>query len=338
MTDQLNQPGYPSKDGSAYLVVMNALDPWYVDRRVIRKTVIQFWNDQKKATKDKKRPDNLGGVLYRRPPVVMLAVQGPAAAATLGELLEFKGEWGAQTDLDKLYFGQTTLAHVKGLSGQAGRAILVSRGGYTGEDGFEVTFFGSPQEGYYGDGIAEPHQTEAAQYFLEKMLTLDGGERVRLAGLGSRDTLRLEAGMCLRGHDIDQTTTPVEAGLSFIIPKTRREGPRANFRGAEVVLEQLKPKDQGGKGITKRRVGLVVDPGQSAREGTDILSGTQVVGRVTSGCPSPSSRQNIAMGYVKEGLHKAGTELRVQLRTQEKKAMVTKMPFVPHKYYRKPAE
>jgi aminomethyltransferase len=140
--------------------------------------------------------------------------------------------------------------------------------------------------------------------------------------------------MCLYGHDLDDTTTPVEAGLSWIIPKERRGGDGGGFHGAEVILKQLVPKTKGGLGVERRRVGLIVE-GAPAREGAEIFSADgEKIGKVTSGCPSPTLGKNIAMGYIKDGFHKSGTEVSVAVRGKPRKAAVTKMPFVPTKYWK----
>jgi len=118
---------------------------------------------------------------------------------------------------------------------------------------------------------------------------------VQLTGLGARDSLRLEAGMCLYGNDLDENTSPVEAGLSWVIGKARKES--GEFIGAEGVREHLK------NGPPRRRVGFVID-GAPARQGANIFSGDEQIGTITSGIPSPTLNKNIAMGYVKNGLHK----------------------------------
>lgn len=151
---------------------------------------------------------------------------------------------------------------------------------------------------------------------------------VEMAGLGARDSLRLEAGLCLYGSDLDDTTTPVEAGLTWTIPKSRRE--TGGFLGAERILTQIKDK----KTIERRRIGLIVQ-GAPAREGAEILDKEgNVIGKVTSGCPSPCLKKNIAMGYVKSGFHKKGTDLSVKVRNKIQDAVVTKMPFVEAKYHK----
>ncbi len=186
----------------------------------------------------------------------------------------------------------------------------VSRSGYTGEDGFE---------------IAVPHEkvVKLCQLFLEN-------PNVKLAGLGPRDSLRLEAGLCLYGHDLNEDITPIEAGLTWTIGKSRRElNPSRRFLGDQVILKQLK------EGVSKRRVGLVGEKGAPAREHAEIFSDPSTcIGAITSGQPSPSLKKNIAMAYVKEGHHKSGTKVLVNVRNKLQEMTVTKMPFVPARYHR----
>ncbi|KAI1088557.1 glycine cleavage system T protein [Rostrohypoxylon terebratum] len=243
----------------------------------------------------------------------LVALQGPAAHTALEYLLADP----AAADLPSLYFGNVRPVTLR-LPGQViVEDVLVSRGGYTGEDGFEISL--------------PPEHTVLA------VLGMLDNPSVMFAGLGARDSLRLEAGMCLYGHDLDDSTTPVEAALSWIIGNKRRKETdvaKGAFYGAERILAQLTPKSKGGAGVERRRVGLYVQ-GAPAREGAAIIGPDgDEVGKVTSGCPSPSLGKNIAMGYVKEGLHKAGTELKVLVRGKERPAVVTKMPFVQTKYYK----
>lgn len=228
-------------------------------------------------------------------------------------------------DLKALYFGQCK--HVilnispKQSSGPD-TPILISRGGYTGEDGFEISI--------------PPALTVV---FTTHLLKSAGRERLRLAGLGARDSLRLEAGMCLYGHDLDDKLTPVEAGLSWIVHKDRRAS--GGFHGDETILRQLRPVKDGGAAPKHRRVGLIVE-GAPAREGAEIIDPVgpdpaEMVGRVTSGCPSSTLGKNIAMGYVKTPLHKAGTPVEVLVRGKRRKAEVIKMPFVKTRYWRQAA-
>lgn len=237
----------------------------------------------------------------------LIALQGPLSAEVLARVLDDK----SVGNLKSLYFGQSVAATIKGTDAE----VLISRGGYTGEDGFEISI----------PGFA----TEAVTQFL-----LDSAkDELRFAGLGARDTLRLEAGMCLYGHDLDDTTTPVEAGLSWIIGKDRRA--KGGFHGDSVILQQLKKKSEGG-GVSRRRIGLIVE-GSPAREGAEIVNEAgEKIGNITSGCPSPTLKKNISMGYIKDGLHKAGTEVQVVVRGKKRNAVVTKMPFVPSKYFKQP--
>ena len=168
-------------------------------------------------------------------------------------------------------------------------------------------------------------ENEAAK-LTELLLTSKMGH-VELAGLGARDSLRLEAGLCLYGNDLDETTTPIEAGLAWTIGKRRRE--TRDFPGAELILNQLKEKP------SKRRVGLL-SQGPPARAGVQVTCAQsgEVVGQVTSGCPAPSIKgYNVAMAYVGSKFAKAGTELKLQVRKKDINATVTKMPFVKANYY-----
>lgn len=249
----------------------------------------------------------------------LVALQGPQAAEVLAESLAEPDK----VQLKQVLFGQVFRAKLKVGNGEASSPLLISRGGYTGEDGFEISI--------------PPTETIPV---TEALLATGGPERLQFAGLGARDSLRLEAGLCLYGHDLDDSTTPVEAALSWIIPKERRAAD-AGFYGAEVISKQLVPRSKGGSGVQRRRVGLVVE-GAPAREGTQIMSRpgstggeeSESIGTVTSGCPSPTLGKNIAMAYIKDGLHKAGTEVDVLVRGKRRKAVVAKMPFVPTKYWK----
>ncbi|KAJ2903830.1 uncharacterized protein MKZ38_009306 [Zalerion maritima] len=246
----------------------------------------------------------------------MVALQGPEAKDVVSKCMELgegQGEW------KDFFFGRISFAKIDVGEGEGGKVgVLISRGGYTGEDGFEI-------------GMIDPGMGEKVVNTLVKA----GEGKVKLAGLGARDSLRLEAGMCLYGHDLDEETTPVEAALSWIIPKDRRSveyDPK--FPGRDRVLGQLKTKAKGGQGVDRRRIGLKVENGPPAREGAMIEQDGKTVGTVTSGMPSPSLGSNIAMGYIEDGLQKSGTEVEVVVRGRKRKATVTKMPFVESKYYR----
>ncbi|KAG6491368.1 hypothetical protein ZIOFF_052708 [Zingiber officinale] len=179
---------------------------------------------------------------------------------------------------------------------------------YTGEDGFEIS-------------VPSEKAVDLAKAILEKS---EG--KVRPTGLGARDSLRLEAGLCLYGNDMEQHTTPVEAGLSWAIGKRRRK--EGGFLGADVILKQLE------EGPPVRRVGFF-STGPPPRSHSEILSSNgEKIGEVTSGGFSPCLKKNIAMGYVKSGLHKPGTEVKIIIRGKSNDGVITKMPFVPTKYYK----
>ncbi len=152
-------------------------------------------------------------------------------------------------------------------------------------------------------------------------------ERVRPVGLGARDSLRLEAGLPLYGHELDETISPVEAGLTFVIARRRREA--ADFPGATRILQELADEP------ARVRVGLAIE-GAPARDGADILNQhDEIVGRVTSGGFSPTLGRPIAMGYVPPVFADEGTGLVVKVRGRAGPATVTPLPFVPHRYVRK---
>jgi aminomethyltransferase len=222
----------------------------------------------------------------------LLALQGPEAAQVLQKFV--------QDDLDKLYFGMFRKLDI------AGSPCFITRTGYTGEDGFELSI---------------PNQD--ALHIAKK---LTGDSRVRLAGLGPRDSLRLEAGLCLYGNDLNEDITPVEAGLTWTIAKSRRDA--CNFLGGEIIKKQL------ADGVSQRRVGFVCK-GAPARQHSDVITPDgQKVGEITSGAFSPCLKKNIAMGYVEKPFAKAGTELKVVVRGKQNEATVTKMPFVPVHYHK----
>lgn len=241
----------------------------------------------------------------------LIALQGPLSADVLGKVMAEP----AESELKDMYFGSSKFIKIKLRNGETSSPLLVSRAGYTGEDGFEIS-------------IPEAE----AVIVTETLLQSAGPEQLQLAGLGARDSLRLEAGMCLYGHDLDDSTTPVEGALSWIIGKDRRAG--GGFHGSDVILSQLTPQSKGGSGVQRRRIGLIVE-GAPAREGADIVDEKgEKIGHITSGCPSPTLGKNVAMGYIKDGFHKAGTDVEVVVRGKKRKAKVTKMPFVPTKYWK----
>ena len=183
----------------------------------------------------------------------------------------------------------------------------VSRSGYTGEDGYEISV-----------------KANRVRAIAERLL---GHAEVKPIGLGARDSLRLEAGLCLYGHDIDTTTSPVEAALAWSIQKRRRE--ESGFPGAERVLAELRD------GPRRLRVGLRPEGRIPAREGAEIKSsdGTPI-GKVTSGGFGPSLGAPIAMGYVERAFAEPGTPVALVVRGKDIPASVAALPFVPHRYYR----
>ncbi|KAI8346308.1 aminomethyltransferase [Mortierella sp. GBAus27b] len=221
----------------------------------------------------------------------LIAIQGPKAAPVLESLIG--------KDLRDLPFMDARFITIKGID------CHVARSGYTGEDGFEISV---PN----GDAVQ-----------LTKLLLAD--PNVELAGLGARDSLRLEAGLCLYGNDLDETITPVEAGLTWTIGKRRRA--EGGFLGAATIQDQL------ANGVSRRRIGFTAE-GAPARQGAQLYANGELVGTVTSGCPAPSIKKNVGMAYVKNGFHKSGTQLEVEVRGKRSKAVVTKMPFVPAGYYK----
>ncbi|HEV2364325.1 MAG TPA: glycine cleavage system aminomethyltransferase GcvT [Caulobacteraceae bacterium] len=234
------------------------------------------------------------GRLARADDGALLALQGPQAAAVIAGLLP----------------GAPALAFMELAAAPFESATLwVSRSGYTGEDGFELLI-----------------PRALANSFFERLLA---DERVRPAGLGARDALRLEAGLPLHGHDIDAATSPVEAGLSFAIAKRRAAA--GAFPGAARVAREIE------QGPARRRVGLAVLEGAPAREGAPILADGRIVGAVTSGGFSPTLGAPIAMGYVPPALAALETGLAVEVRGRRQRARVTALPFVPHRYHRRPA-
>jgi aminomethyltransferase len=239
----------------------------------------------------------------------LVALQGPASAAVLSKLLE---GGGAERVGALSFMSGAQKVRV------AGAECSVVRCGYTGEDGFEI-------------GMAAGDAVRVASALLEDA-------RVAPAGLGPRDSLRLEAGLCLYGHDLDEATTPNEGALIWTLAKARREAGRDTFLGAAAILKELREKSW-----KRRRVGLAVH-GAPAREGVvirgDAPAGAEPaaapqVGVVTSGTFSPCLKAPIAMGFVAPHLAAEGTKLTVEVRGKLVPATVTKMPFVPTRYFKK---
>lgn len=223
----------------------------------------------------------------------LIALQGPEAAAVFQRYAP---------DAASMVFMDVRLMTAFGVD------LIVSRSGYTGEDGYEISV---PEE--------------AADDVWNRLLSDD---RVKPIGLGARDSLRLEAGLPLYGHDLDETVSPVEADLAFAINKNRRE--QRDFPGAQRIVKEL------AEGPARRRVALKVLEGAPAREGAEIADAAgKVIGVVTSGGFSPVLKQGIAIGFVTGVAPEIGAQLKVIVRGKPQAAEVVKAPFVPHRYVRK---
>lgn len=229
----------------------------------------------------------------------LLALQGPKAFDALARL-NLKPIHGEGAPLASLRFMQADIYDWEG------RRLGVSRSGYTGEDGFEISV--------------------AVEDAIALADALAAQPEVKPIGLGARDSLRLEAGLPLYGHDLSEETDPVSADLGFAISKRRRA--EGGFPGAERILALL------AEGAPTRRVGLLLEGRMAAREGALVMAGDRQVGTVTSGGFSPSLQQPIAMAYVETALAAPGTALELDNRGRRLAARVVPMPFVPHRYHR----
>ncbi|HEX4297941.1 MAG TPA: glycine cleavage system aminomethyltransferase GcvT [Devosia sp.] len=230
--------------------------------------------------------------LHRADTGGLLALQGPEAAAVAEQLIPGVAGLGFMTCRSFDW---------------AGTSLIISRSGYTGEDGFEILVDAEFAPQLWNALLADP--------------------RVRPIGLGARDSLRLEAGLPLYGHDLDETVSPSEAGLNFAVSKRRREA--RDFPGADRVLREF------AGDLARLRVGLFVD-GAPAREGAEILDvAGQSIGRITSGGFSPSLNRAIALGFVPPASSAPGTKLQVAVRGRLQPAEIAALPFVPHRYVRK---
>jgi aminomethyltransferase len=226
----------------------------------------------------------------------LLALQGPKAGAVLARLAPAVAAMLFMESIEVMLAGVT---------------CRVSRSGYTGEDGFEISVPAAKAEEFARNLLGEPE--------------------VKPIGLGARDTLRLEAGLCLYGHDIDTGTTPVEAGLAWALSKPRREGGErpGGYPGAEIIMRQL------SAGAARKRVGLRPKERMPIREGTELTdTAGRVIGQVTSGSFGPSVGAPVAMGYVEAARTAPGTEIQAMVRGKPVPAVVAKMPFSPHRYHR----
>jgi aminomethyltransferase len=230
--------------------------------------------------------------LTPRPDRALLALQGPEAAKVLER---------HSPGISDLTFMRVVRATV------AGAPAIISRTGYTGEDGFEISIEGADAEKVARALLAEPE--------------------VMPIGLGARDSLRLEAGLCLYGHDMDDTIDPVEANLVWSIGKRRKA--EGGFAGANIVLDKLV------NGVAKKRVGILPEGRAPAREGSEIAWNGKIIGKITSGGFGPSLNGPLAMGYVESEFAENGTKIELMVRGKALAATVAPMPFVPNGYKRK---
>ena len=238
--------------------------------------------------------EKLNGVatLLPRPDRALLALQGPKAGAVLER---------HSPGIDQLTFMKVIRTKI------AGAPAIVSRSGYTGEDGFEISLEGADAERVARALLGEPE--------------------VLPIGLGARDSLRLEAGLCLYGHDIDESTDPVEADLVWSISKRRKE--QKDFPAGSKIMDEI------ANGTARKRVGIRPDGRAPAREGTEITDkDCRIIGRITSGGFGPSLNAPMAMGYVESAFAADGTEVDLLVRGKPLPARVAPMPFVPHRYKR----
>ena len=228
----------------------------------------------------------------------LLALQGPLAAGALQQLVPGVGSLVFMTG---------------GAFEWQGADLYVTRSGYTGEDGFEISLPAASAEAFARALLAQPE--------------------VKPIGLGARNSLRLEAGLCLYGNDIDTTTTPAEAGLQWAIQKVRRSGGEraGGFPGAARVLAQL----DGTEALTRRRVGLVALERVPVRDHTELQSTDgQTIGEVTSGLLGPSADKPVALGYVPPAYTAVGTRVNAIVRGKAVPMEVSATPFVPNRYHR----
>lgn len=226
----------------------------------------------------------------------LLALQGPEAAIVMERLVPGTG---------KMIFMQIGKVELLGCE------CYISRSGYTGEDGYEISVPAQKAEAVARLMLAQPE--------------------VAPIGLGARDSLRLEAGLCLYGHDMDIETTPVEAALAWALSKPRRsDGARpGGYPGAEIILKQL------AEGVSRRRVGLRVLDRVPVREGAQLVSvDGEVLGKVTSGSFGPTVGSPVGMGYVSTSASKVGTKIHAIVRGKRVELEVAKTPFTPQRYYR----
>jgi glycine cleavage system T protein (aminomethyltransferase) len=273
------------------LMVTNLTEPGGTPRYYLVVNGATKWDDI--AHLREHLPDEVG--LNHLDDRALLALQGPEAAAALERLMR-----GVTSELGFMQAMEYDFGELH---------LTIARSGYTGEDGFEISVPADRAEQLAGRLIAE----------IE----------VKPVGLGARDSLRLEAGLPLYGHDLTPKTDPVSAGLEFAISKKRCQS--GGFPGAESILKLL------AEGAPRRRIGLALEGRMAAREGGEVFAGDKLVGTVTSGAFSPTLGHPIAMAYVDAAHASDGTQLEIEVRGKRLPARVVPMPFVPHRYHRKGA-
>lgn len=227
----------------------------------------------------------------------LLALQGPKAVEVLARI---------QPDVADMVFMDAAKLSIDGIE------CFVSRSGYTGEDGFEISV-----------------PAGSAAVLADKLISYP---EVEWIGLGARDSLRLECGLCLYGHDLDTTTTPVEASLLWGISKIRRAGGerQGGFPGSDIILEQIEKKS-----AARKRVGLIGETKAPVREGCKLFdSEGDEIGIVTSGTAGPTAGKPVSMAYVNTEFSSVGTQVFAEVRGKKLPMTVSKMPFVPQRYYR----
>jgi aminomethyltransferase len=224
----------------------------------------------------------------------LIALQGPAAAAVAARL------WPSTAALGFMRYAAFAYAD---------EVVMISRAGYTGEDGFEILVARETAARLWADLLSDP--------------------RVKAIGLGARDSLRLEAGLPLYGHDLDQTVSPIEANLAFAVSKRRRAA--GDLAGGARIAREL------AGDVARVRVGLKGLTGAPAREGAEITHDGLAIGRVTSGGYAPSLNISVAMGFVPPAFAQPGTLLQVIVRGRSQPVEVVPLPFFPHRYVRQPA-
>jgi aminomethyltransferase len=237
-----------------------------------------------------------GVTLHRIEDRALIALQGPKAVDVLARFAPAVATMDFMTSQDM---------------DVAGIPCYVSRSGYTGEDGNEIS-------------VPADRAVELTRKLLAEV-------EVKPIGLGARDSLRLEAGLCLYGHDIDETTTPIEGALGWTIGKRRRA--EANFPGAAIIMDHIT------NGVSRKRVGILPDGKAPARDHTEVTDASgKVIGEITSGSYGPTVGGPIAMGYVATGFASVGTDVQLMVRGKGRPAKVVAMPFVEKRFHRPPAK